>query len=186
MICSLRGTPGTESTELGSGRQPSNRSITCLTVTLVPSPTTGTRVLARGSGAGTEPAGPLWSGMHPVRRRMQPDTMSRRDGRIRRLPVPVIAAIGTTMRAHDDHSRSAVVARFDDDDAGWAVAVVIRMRVSEVIRLANHDLSTEVRITKTQRDADPCLGLREAGSKTEQQSNGNEYAFHCPSWMHPS
>src|SRR6266536_5195951 len=113
MICSLSGTSGTESTELGNGRHPSNRSITCLTVTLVPSPTAGTLVLARGSGAGTEPAGPLWWGMHPVRRRMQPDTTSRRDGRTRRLPVPVIAAIVTTMRAHDDDTAFAVVARLD-------------------------------------------------------------------------
>src|SRR5689334_11181502 len=89
----------------------------------------------------------------------------------------------TPVRPHDDHSTFRVEARSEDDHGGRAIPVVVGPRVSMVIRLANHDLSVEVRITKTQRDADPGLGLRDAGSKTEQQGESNEYAFHGPSWM---
>src|SRR6266699_4719718 len=98
------------------------------------------------------------------------------------LPPAVMAPHETSIRP------VAVEARSDDDHAGRggrAIPVVVVGLVSMVIRLANHDLSTEVRITKTQRDADPCLSGRGAGSETEQQSNG-EYAFHCPSSMRPS
>src|SRR5258705_13948087 len=93
------------------------------------------------------------------------------------ISVPV-----TTMRPHDDHAWRVVVARSDDDHRRGMVAVVVRACVAMVIRPADHDLSGEVRVSKTQRHANARLSGRDAGGETKQESENYEDAFH---WMPP-
>src|SRR5258705_13261795 len=94
----------------------------------------------------------------------------------------MISAPVTTMRPHDDHTRCVVVARSDDDHGSGTVAVVVRACVAMVIRLADHDLSGKVRVSKTQRHANARLSGRDAGGETKQESENDEDAFH---WMPP-
>src|SRR5258705_1537018 len=93
------------------------------------------------------------------------------------ISVPV-----TTMRPHDDHAWRVVVARSDDDHGSGTVAVVVRACVAMVMRPAHHDLSSEVRVSKTQRHANARLSCRDAGGETKQESENDEDAFH---WMPP-
>src|SRR6266498_4166828 len=79
------------------------------------------------------------------------------------------------MGPNDHHARCVVEARPYDDHGSWAIATVIRS--------ADHNLPGEVRISKTQRDADPRLGLGDASSESKQKSDDNEDAFHkLPPW----
>src|SRR5882762_3697102 len=80
------------------------------------------------------------------------------------ISVPV-----TTMRPHDDHGSAMV-------------PVVVRAFVAMVIRPADHDLSGEVRVSKTQRHANARLSGRDAGGETKQESENDDDAFH---WMPP-
>src|SRR5580765_3752136 len=93
----------------------------------------------------------------------------------------MIAASVPTMRPHHDHAWRAVVARFDDDDWSGTVAVVVGMRIARVIRSADDNLSAEVRVSKTQRHANPRLSGGDAGdggSETKHECESDHDAFH--------
>src|SRR6266566_2400113 len=94
----------------------------------------------------------------------------------RALPAAMIAACVIPVR-------SRVVARTDDDDWGRVVAIVVGLSVSVIVRSiviwpADDHLAGEVRVSETQRDADPGLSAGAARSETKQQTNENEHAFH--------
>src|SRR3989442_9836536 len=87
------------------------------------------------------------------------------------------------IRPHDDHAGCVIEARSEDDQGSWVIAVVVRVRVAMVIRSADDNLAGEVGVSKTQRDADPGLGLGEASSETKQKPDENDDAFHgCLPW----
>src|SRR6185295_11350416 len=94
----------------------------------------------------------------------------------------MISAPVTTMRPHHDHAWRAVVARFDDDHRSGTVAVVVvGVRIARVVRSANDNLSAEVRVSKTQRHANPRLSGGDAGDgggETKHESENDEDAFH--------
>src|SRR5881396_2125432 len=98
----------------------------------------------------------------------------------------MIAACVPTMCPQNDHAWRAVVARSDDDHGSGTVAVVVGVRVARVIRSADDKLSGEVRVSKTQRHANPRLGGGDAGGETKQQCENDEDAFHwMPPWRAP-
>src|SRR5206468_7259990 len=74
------------------------------------------------------------------------------------LPVPVIVAVVVAVPPDYDHTTCRVVAPRDHNHGCRTIPAVMRTRVAVVIRPADHDLSGEVRISKTQRNAD--AGLR--------------------------
>src|SRR5712692_6413133 len=86
------------------------------------------------------------------------------------LPVPTVIPARVIAVRSDHNDTWSIVER--------SVAVVIRVRVARVIRSADHNLSCEIRIAKTQRDANPRLGRRDSGSDTKQESDDDEDAFH--------
>src|SRR4051812_19092263 len=92
--------------------------------------------------------------------------------RVHSLPVAASAADVTARRTHDDDARYAEVTR------SWAIAVVIRMRVAMVIRSTDDELTSEVRIAKSERNTDAGLGRGDASGQRTQQSDENEDAFH--------
>jgi hypothetical protein len=74
----------------------------------------------------------------------------------------MIAARVRPMRADHNYPR-AIVARCDDNDRCGAITVVVGTGVSMVIRLADHDVTAEVRIPEAERNPDAGLGARDPG-----------------------
>lgn len=87
--------------------------------------------------------------------------------------IPVV-----TMMAARVVTVRAIVTGSHDDDGSRAVSIVVRARVSMIVRPADHNLTAEVRIPETQRNTNPGLGLRDADPKTKQQRDNDEHAFH--------
>jgi hypothetical protein len=86
-----------------------------------------------------------------------------------------------TVLPYDDNAL-AVIARLDDDHRCpvivRAISVVVGTRVSMVVRLADHDLTSEVRIPEAERNPDARLSLRDASREAKQQSDNDECPFH--------
>src|SRR5712664_3500061 len=101
------------------------------------------------------------------------------------LPAAMISAPVATMRPHDDHAWRVVVARSEDDHRSGTVTVGVGVRIARVIRSANEKLSGEVRISKTQRNTDAGLSLRDPSREAKQECDDNEYAFHGSSLARP-
>src|SRR5687768_8203081 len=92
--------------------------------------------------------------------------------------MPAVLAMGR----YDDDARLRIVGRGDNDNRRAVIVrtilVVVRARVSMVIRPPDHDLSVEVGIAKTDRDPDTRLGLRDTTRQSHQQSDNDEDPFH--------
>src|SRR5688572_20086586 len=86
------------------------------------------------------------------------------------------------MRPNNNDARLGIVARSDNDNRRAVVVrtilVVVRARVSMVIRPPDHDLAVEVGIAKTDRYPDARLRLRDPTRQSQQQSDNHEDPFH--------